>query len=51
MAFAVGAEIGNLEGGVLTPNQALRSDIKGSLTAGKVVFCNQQSTEVLITND
>lgn len=50
MSFAVGTEISNLEGGILTPNQTLRSDLRG-LAAGKGIFWNKQSTEVLITND
>lgn len=41
MAFAVGTEISNLEGGILTPKQIVRFDLR-SLIAGKGVFWNQQ---------
>lgn len=36
MAFAVGTEISNLEGGILTPNQTLRFDLRGLLLLEKV---------------
>lgn len=36
MAFAVGAEFSNLEGGILTPNQTLRFDLRDLLLLEKV---------------
>lgn len=36
MAFAVGTEISNLGGGILTPNQTLRFDLRGLLLLEKV---------------
>lgn len=36
MAFAVGTEFSNLEGGIQTPNQTLRLDLRGLLLLEKV---------------
>lgn len=37
MSFAIGTEVSNLEGGILTPNQNLRFDLRGLLLL-EIVF-------------